>query len=582
MSMRRSFYRDLFVGKDNYIESWPLYKRVMLTGQICSICILVGVFYFLFDLFNGSLTAFFTYAFLVTFSSLSFFLNRSGYYATAKIIVLLTGNIAVFTTFEIELYGTGSFIFFIPCILGAFTLFGYDERTKSYVFSILSMGLFLLSLFYNFEFIPSTGFPKNNINVNFVINFILSCLTCIFMIGFLLRINSQSEGTLIKSESALRKTAEELNISKKRFELAIQGSGAGIWDWNASDDRLYISPYLANLLDYDLDQVQNLTRSSFLQVIHEEDRELFKKRLEDHLKWRLPFKVECRFRKGNGSYIWVLDTGQAQWHKNGRPMRMVGSIIDITERKQAEEKIKEQNLMLEKTNAELDRFVYSTSHDLRAPLSSVLGLINIARMSQNIDEQHRCLDMMKDRIHTLNGFIADIIDYSRNSRLSVLKEHVVLDDLVQESIRNLQYFQHSQLIRITCEGLEEISFSGDRSRLKIILNNIIANAIKYHNVDQDDPYVYIKARHVGRLLEITVSDNGEGIDPELLDRIFEMFFRASEKSEGSGLGLYIAKEMADKLNGHIKVNSVIGSGTTFTLRIPVDPVSDSIQQDTIA
>ncbi|ELR68453.1 hypothetical protein C900_00374 [Fulvivirga imtechensis AK7] len=580
--MKRSFYRNLFIGKDNYIESWPLYKRVILTGQISSLCISAGIFYFLFDFINGSLTAFFTYVFLVVFSLLSFFLNRNGFYVAAKVIVLLTGNIAVFTTFEIELYGTGSFVFFIPCILGAFTLFGYDERTKSYMFSALSIGLFLLSLFYDFEFIPSTDFPENNVNVNFVINFILSCLTCIFMIGFLLRINSQSEGSLIKSESALRKTAEELNISKKRFELAIQGSGAGIWDWNASDDRLYISPYLANLLDYDLDEVQHLTRSSFLQVIHEDDRELFKKRLEDHLKWRLPFKVECRFRKGDGSYIWVLDTGQAQWHKNGRPTRMVGSIIDITERKQAEEKVKEQNLMLEKTNAELDRFVYSTSHDLRAPLSSVLGLINITRMSENIDEHKRCLDMMKDRIHTLNGFIADIIDYSRNSRLSVIKEPVVLNDLVQESISNLQYFQQSQQIRITCDGVEDITFIGDRSRLKIILNNIIANAIKYHNIDQADPYVHITARQAGRWLEIIVSDNGEGIDPELLDRIFEMFFRANERSEGSGLGLYIAKEMADKLSGQIKVNSVIGSGTTFTLRIPVDHVNDSIQQDSIA
>lgn len=580
--MKRSFYRNLFIGKGNYIESWPLYKRVMLTGHICSISMLTGIFYFLFDLWNDSLTAIFIYTFLISTALISFLLNRQGYYVTAKAIILLAINIAVFTAFEIEQYGTGAFVFFIPCILAAFTLFGYDERVKSYIFSVLSLVLFFLAVFIDFNFTAATDFPEDRVTVNFMINFVLSCLTCIFMIVFLLRINSQSEETLIKSERKLRKTAEELSVNKKRFELAIQGSGAGIWDWNASDDKLYISPYLAKLLDYDFEEVQDLTRYRFLRVIHEDDIDLFKKHLEEHLKWKLPFKIECRFRKGDGSYIWVLDTGQAQWHEDGRPVRMVGSIIDITERKQAEEKVKEQNLMLEKANAELDRFVYSTSHDLRAPLSSMLGLINIARMSDDVHEHYRCLDMMKERISTLNGFIADIIDYSRNSRLNVTKEKIVLTDLVKESVENLQYFQHMQLIRITYEGLDKIAFFGDRSRLKIILNNIIANAIKYHNINQPDPHVEIKASYNDKLLQIAVTDNGEGIDPELLDKIFDMFFRASERSEGSGLGLYIAKEMADKLNGNIHVNSIIGAGTTFIIKIPVEPVSDTIEQDTIA
>lgn len=580
--MKGSFVRNLIIGKHRYIDSWPLYKRVMLTGQLCLICILVGIFYFVFDLINGSLTAIFVYTFLIVASLIAFILNRSGYYNAAKASVLLTGNIAVFTTFEIEQYGTGAFIFFIPCILGAFTLFGYEERVKSYIFSVLPIGLFLLSLFYDFTFIPKSSFPGEYIITNFTINFIMASLTSIFFIGFLLRINSESEETLKVSEQELRKTTEELLVNKKRFELAIQGSGAGIWDWTAHDDKLYISPFLANLLDYNLADLQDLTRKRFLEAVHPDDVALFKRRLEDHLKWRLPFKIECRFRKGDGSYLWVLDTGQGLWDRNGRPVRMVGSIIDITERKQAEEKIKEQNLMLEKANAELDRFVYSTSHDLRAPLSSMLGLINIARISNDMDEHHRCLDMMKDRVETLNGFIADIIDYSRNSRLSVVREYVVLHELIEEAVENLQYFRHSQSIRIDSEGLNGISFSGDRSRLKIILNNIIANAIKYHNINQPDPWVKIRAACKNNFLRLSVSDNGEGIDPQFQSKIFDMFFRANEKSEGSGLGLYIAREMADKLNGKIHVDSALHQGTTFTLTIPVEPVRDTIEQDTIA
>ncbi|MTI25277.1 sensor histidine kinase [Fulvivirga kasyanovii] len=580
--MKSLRFRNFFIKKNEYIESWPLYKRVILTGQISVICLVVGFFYMAFDLLNDTFSALFIYYGFIGFSILTFFLNREGYYVVAKLCILLAANFAIFCTYEIEPPGTASFVFFIPCVIGAFTLFGYDERLVSYLFSALSISLFFISSSFDFDFLVKSEFPLSQVNLNFVINFTVSCITAIFMISFLLRINAKSEETLMKSERELRASSEELIISKRRFELALQGSGAGIWDWDAVNDKLYISSFLANLLGYPKDQLHDLNSEKFLEVIHPEDRGRFSERMEDHLKNKLPFKVECRFRKGDGTYLWVLDTGQAQWTDQGRPLRMVGSIMDITERKQAEKKVYEQNLMLEKTNAELDRFVYSTSHDLRAPLSSVLGLINIAQLSDSREEHFKFLEMMKERINTLNGFIADIIDYSRNSRLNVVKEEVVLIDIIKEAVQNLQYFENSQLISITYEGVEDISFQGDRSRLKIILNNIIANAIKYHNIDQPDPHVEISAENRGHELEIIVKDNGEGIEPELLDRIFEMFFRATEKSEGSGLGLYIAKEMADKLEGKIKVNSVKGQGTTFIIKLPLAQIADTIEKETIA
>ncbi|UII34265.1 PAS domain-containing sensor histidine kinase [Fulvivirga ulvae] len=575
-------FRNFFIKKNEYIESWSLYKRVILTGQISMICLAVGLFYMAFDLLNDTHSALFVYYVFIGVSILTFFLNRRGHYVVAKVCILLVANLAVFCTFEMEPSGTASFIFFIPCVIGAFTLFGYDERLVSYLFSALSISLFFISFSFDVDFLAKSEFPAEQISLNFVINFAVSCITAIFMISFLLRINAKSEENLMKNERELRASSEELIISKKRFELALQGSGAGIWDWDAVNDKLYISSFLANLLGYTKDYVSDLTSERFLEVIHPDDRARFRDHMEAHLKNKLPFRVECRFKKSDGSYLWVLDTGQAQWNEHGRPLRMVGSIMDITERKQAEKKVYEQNLMLEKTNAELDRFVYSTSHDLRAPLSSVLGLINIAQLSENPEEHHTFLEMMKERINTLNGFIADIIDYSRNSRLSVVREEIVLIDIVKEAIQNLQYFENSQQINIIYGGIEHITFQGDRSRLKIILNNIIANAIKYHNIDQPDPRVEITADNKGHELEIVVRDNGDGIEPELLDRIFDMFFRATEKSEGSGLGLYIAKEMADKLEGKIKVNSVKGKGTSFIVKLPLERIADTIEKETIA
>ncbi|MBL6449899.1 PAS domain-containing sensor histidine kinase [Fulvivirga sp. 29W222] len=580
--MKSLRFRNFFVKKNEYIESWSLYKRVILTGQISMICLVVGLFYMVFDLINDTFSALFIYFGFIGCSIVTYLLNRNGCYVAAKVCILLAANFAVFCTYEMEPPGTASFIFFIPCVIGAFTLFDFDERLVSYFFSTLSISLFFITSSSDFAFLPKSSFPPGQVTANFVINFLVSCITAIFMISFLLRINAKSEEVLMNSERELRTSSEELAISKRRFELALQGSGAGIWDWDAINDKLYISSFLANLLGYPKDEVNDLTSEMFLDVVHPDDRTRFSEYMEGHLKKRLPFKIECRFKKGDGSYLWVLDTGQAQWTDQGRPVRMVGSIMDITERKQAEKKVYEQNLMLEKTNAELDRFVYSTSHDLRAPLSSVLGLINIAQLSDDPNEHHTFLEMMKERINTLNGFIGDIIDYSRNSRLSVVKEEVVLIDIVKEAVQNLQYFENSQLIDIAYEGVEDVSFQGDRSRLKIILNNIIANAIKYHNTDQPDPRVEITAKNLGCDLEIMVKDNGEGIEPELLDRIFEMFFRATVKSEGSGLGLYIAKEMADKLDGKIKVNSIKGKGTTFIVKLPIEQIADTIEKETVA
>ena len=116
--------------------------------------------------------------------------------------------------------------------------------------------------------------------------------------------------------------------------------------------------------------------------------------------------------------------------------------------------------------------------------------------------------------------------------------------------------------------MENFSLTTDASRLRIILNNLLSNAIKYHDLTKNEPYIEISAKHKDDLAVIEISDNGSGINHKYLVNIFDMFYRANEKSDGSGLGLYIAKEMTEKLNGHINVSSEENVGTTFTLKIP--------------
>jgi signal transduction histidine kinase len=237
----------------------------------------------------------------------------------------------------------------------------------------------------------------------------------------------------------------------------------------------------------------------------------------------------------------------------------------ILDKKQQE--ITRQNQALTKANAELDRFVYSASHDLRAPLTSILGLIHIAKKTDDPKEVLQCLDMLTSRVHRLDDFIKEIIDVSRNARLEILKLPIAIKPLLHEVLENLKYAKHPSL-NIKVDVQQEAEFKTDVSRLKIILSNLIANAIKYQDLAKESPFVSIQLITTPAGMTITVHDNGIGISPEHHDKIFTMFYRASEQSEGSGLGLYITKEAVEKLGGTIQFSSTPGTGSEFTVQLP--------------
>jgi len=226
------------------------------------------------------------------------------------------------------------------------------------------------------------------------------------------------------------------------------------------------------------------------------------------------------------------------------------------------------NKLLTKANEELDRFVYSTSHDLRAPLSSVLGLINVIYTTQNVTDVKKYLGMMKERLHALDKFIKDITDYSRNNRLEIVKEQTNVKYLVEEIWEMLKYSPEAENIFMQIDLPDDLYMGTDRNRLKVILSNLISNSIRYHDSSKQDKYIRLRYQSGAASFYLMVEDNGQGIDPAFHQRVFEMFFRANEKSKGSGLGLYIVKETLEKLSGSIHLESKPGVGTTFKVTLP--------------
>lgn len=485
----------------------------------------------------------------------------------ATFMLLLSANLILSFSVEKEAQETGVFMFFVPIIVGSFALFGFEQMNKAIVMSLFSLILCLVVYKYEFDFVQKSVIPPGGVQLNFMFNTTISAITACIIIIFILRLNNTAE-------LKLEKISEELKMNKDRFELAIQGSSAGIWDWDAINDKLFLSPLLIDLLNYPPEKYENMTSDKLNKVVHPSDLPKIKAVLKEHLEDKKPFYKEVRIRKGDNTYIWVLLSGQAQWDEDGKPLRMVGTLLDINDKNKAFRQIEEQNVLLEKTNEELDRFVYSTSHDLKAPLSSILGLIQLARMTDAPDELGEYHNMMEKRIHTLNGFITDIIDYSRNTRLAIDTENVYLKPLIEEVVEGLQYYEHSQSIDIQILIPDDISIDTDRGRLKIVLNNLIANAIKYHDMDKANPHILVSWEMKEQTAVIKIEDNGTGIEDELQDKIFNMFFRATQKSEGSGLGLYIAKEMTEKISGKIALESTYGEGTIFLLELPYQKVME--------
>ncbi len=232
--------------------------------------------------------------------------------------------------------------------------------------------------------------------------------------------------------------------------------------------------------------------------------------------------------------------------------------------------LQQANDELTQRNNELDRFVYSASHDLSAPLKSVLGLISVSRMENPGEQQTQYLNMMQRSVLKLEEFIRDVVSYSRNTRMEAKYEMIDFRSFINVLLNDHQYAPNFSKIRFMAEADTTNPFVSDAMRLKIVLNNLISNAIKFHQYDgRETPYVKIRLVQEGQSFILTVEDNGRGIDAFHLDHIFDMFYRATDQTQGSGLGLYILKEAVLKMKGKVVVESAIDKGTTFIITLPV-------------
>lgn len=291
---------------------------------------------------------------------------------------------------------------------------------------------------------------------------------------------------------------------------------------------------------------------------------------------KLAFYFEKLFKGESVSFEWSFNgneyifLGKPCVEKDGAIPVAILLTQNITFQKIQAAKLERTLSELESKNFELDSFVYRTSHDLRAPLASILGLTEIMKHETDLGNLADCTNRIRASVQRLDATIRSILDYSQNDKTEVRKINTSLFGIWRTAVGTLGNMPGAGTIEFLEEGAGDEFMWLDEFRLSIIFGNLVSNAIKYADKAKQKCFIKLTVHHTVNGIQITIADNGIGIPKSLVSKVFDMFFRGNIVSEGSGLGLYIVRQAVEKLNGVIQLDSVEGVGTTFTFTFPLN------------
>jgi signal transduction histidine kinase len=248
------------------------------------------------------------------------------------------------------------------------------------------------------------------------------------------------------------------------------------------------------------------------------------------------------------------------------------------EKKRMAKELESRSEELARLNRELDSFVYSVSHNLRAPMRSILGLLNISRMENDLDKIHAYHNLMEKSIQKLDKNLIEILEYSRTSRQDLKLETVDVKGIIDDAFEKIEFMNGNERIRKEIVVEQTVPFINDAYRLSVVLNNLASNAVKYQDYSKRESFIRIHVKVDSQQLFLVITDNGIGIEKKSLPEIFKMFSRATNKAEGVGLGLYIVKEAVELMKGEITVSSILTEGTSFRITIPNAPHTDLMME----
>lgn len=374
-----------------------------------------------------------------------------------------------------------------------------------------------------------------------------------------------------QAEEALRKSGE-------RFNLAIQATNDGLWEWNLKTNKESFSTRWCEIIGYSFDDPElKHTFKSWPELIHPDDYERVMNALTDHLEKLANFDIEYRHRHKSGEYRWQRSRGLAVFDESGKPLKIVGWISDITDRKHAETELIDAKSAAEAANKAKSAFLAIMSHEIRTPLNGVIGMADLLGFTSLTQEQRDYLDTLKSSGNILLSLINNVLDLAKIEKGKIELEqdcfHLreVIDqvaDMLQKNITDKQLE-----ISVHLEPELNCSLCGDRMRVMQILLNLLGNAVKFTAQGGITISAKILEHHdISVLVHIELCDTGIGISAEALEAVFKPFVQEdgsiTRQFEGTGLGLTISRTLAELMGGSISVESTPGAGSCFIIVIP--------------
>lgn len=362
----------------------------------------------------------------------------------------------------------------------------------------------------------------------------------------------------------LRQSVKALRQSEQRYKSMFEDNRLAVAYTNEEEDYFKVNQAFLNMFGYSQQELNKIKHEDFaLPEYVEETKENYRKLKRSHIR---SFNMEKEYLTKEGKVLHANLSVTGLYDFSGHYFGNVAIIENITEKKEIYAKLNQQNNELKNINKELDRFVYSAAHDLRAPLANVKGLANLIKLEDLSEDATTYLDMQLKSIEKLDTFIKSLVDFLKNSRHELQIESIDFEGLVPNLIDQYRFGENSQDINFTYVVEQKNNFVTDPRRLEIVMSNLLSNSIRYSDPNKDRS-IDMKVSVDEDGAEIIIRDNGIGIVENELEKIFKLFYRSSESSEGTGIGLYLVKETVEKLQGEIKVNSEHGQWTEFTVKL---------------
>ncbi len=373
----------------------------------------------------------------------------------------------------------------------------------------------------------------------------------------------------------------KLKDSERRWNFALEGTGAGIWDWNVKEDTIFYSPKAIEMVDYGA--VSGDTPAErFQSLLHSEDRDHVANTIEDMINGLDKTIGQYRIKATNGKFIWVEDNAMVvERSSNGFPKRILGSFVDISNRKETEIELIRSKELAEALVKKERRFLANISHELRTPLHAVIGLSEQLSASPLAKKQKEYIGIINKSARHLLELISEVLDLSKIAEGKIVFEETVFSftKVLNESIQLVSQNKLSRSVVLktdACDFQLDHFILGDSLRLKQIFINILGNALKFTDTGFVEVEYSIKdLDYFKKNFQIRITDTGIGMNEDLVNRLFEDFTQGDEsfarKFGGSGLGLSITKKLVEMMNGQINITSKLGVGTTVLINIPFMP-----------